>query len=552
MKNFLNGKVKESQNDQKIFRDGNLIYSKLNQDSQEPVLVGEIDNLKEISAKNDLIILLSDRITIMTCEFDIITEIDVQSLSRKSTQVALGWGSKKTQFHGSEGKQAAAVEVLSSGLVEGDNLEPSISWRGDGEYFVVNWVFDQNRMLLIFDREGTLQSTSEPVPFLEGVLSWRPSGNLIASTQKLSHKHDVVFFERNGLRHGEFSLPDKDCQVHQLEWNIDSTTLAILITSGGKKSLQFWSSNNYHWYLVYEIKKDISSISWDQKSPLLIHTKDAAGKTLGYSFSLTVHKSNSLDDSNPATVAVIDGKILKYTPFKIVNVPPPMSHSESHHSSSILNLSFSPTSIGDSVAVLLSNQTIDFVDKISLPNPTKREFSLDLSLKFNYVRQILWIAESKLLVLDWDSVSKKDVLTVVEFNLYDPDGNPVEDLYTKVQIPGLSSIVQLYYNPNLNIIACENADGDIFEIYENGQEWNAVLKTSFGVLCTKIACCIIGENEKVWIGLTPRNKLYLNNDIIASDCTSFEIHREFLIITTYGHVAKFLSLKLPLDSIFLF
>lgn len=35
----------------------------------------------------------------------------------------------------------------------------------------------------------------------------RPSGSLIASTQRRPNKHDVVFFERNGLRHGEFSLP---------------------------------------------------------------------------------------------------------------------------------------------------------------------------------------------------------------------------------------------------------------------------------------------------------------------------------------------------------
>jgi elongator complex protein 1 len=360
----------------------------------------------------------------------------------------------------------------------------------------------------------------------------------------------VVFFERNGLRHGEFTLPDKDCHVHQLEWNIDSTTLAILISTEGKKSLQFWSSSNYHWYLVHEIKKDICSISWDSKSPLLIHTKESdCKKSLGYDFSLTIHKSNSLYESNPGTVAVIDGNILKYTPFRFVNVPPPMSNSESIHSFSILNLSFSPTSIGDSVAVLLSNQTIDFVDKVSSTAPLKREYSLDLSSKFNYIRQILWIAESKLLVLDWNSVTKADALFVIEFNIFDPDGNALKETVTEVQISSTSSIVQLYYNPNLNVISCENSEGDVFEIYENGKEWNSILKTSFGVFCSKIACCLIGGDQRVWIGLTPRNKLYLNNNVLATDCTSFEIHQEFLIITTYIHVAKFLSLKLPIESI---
>lgn len=34
-----------------------------------------------------------------------------------------------------------------------------------------------------------------------------PCGNLIASSQRRPHKHDVVFFERNGLQHGSFTLP---------------------------------------------------------------------------------------------------------------------------------------------------------------------------------------------------------------------------------------------------------------------------------------------------------------------------------------------------------
>lgn len=36
---------------------------------------------------------------------------------------------------------------------------------------------------------------------------FRPSGSLIASTQRKPHRHEVIFFERNGLRHGEFILP---------------------------------------------------------------------------------------------------------------------------------------------------------------------------------------------------------------------------------------------------------------------------------------------------------------------------------------------------------
>jgi elongator complex protein 1 len=42
---------------------------------------------------------------------------------------------------------------------------------------------------------------------LEQAFDWKPSGNVMASTQRLPNKHIVVFLEKNGLKHGEFTLP---------------------------------------------------------------------------------------------------------------------------------------------------------------------------------------------------------------------------------------------------------------------------------------------------------------------------------------------------------
>lgn len=43
----------------------------------------------------------------------------------------------------------------------------------------------------------------------------RPSGNLISSSRRLPDKHEIIFFEKNGLRHGEFSL--RETQTHKVE-----------------------------------------------------------------------------------------------------------------------------------------------------------------------------------------------------------------------------------------------------------------------------------------------------------------------------------------------
>jgi len=147
-----------------------------------------------------------------------------------------------------------------------DDHAPRISWRGDGAHFAVSSLDlstkgssnATRRVVRTYSRQAELQSTSEPVVGLEHALAWRPSGELIASTQRFGTfegagegregRHDVVFFERNGLRHGEFELREGagkiyadagkedahgrlswgwEYRVQELCWNADSALLAV-------------------------------------------------------------------------------------------------------------------------------------------------------------------------------------------------------------------------------------------------------------------------------------------------------------------------------------
>jgi elongator complex protein 1 len=149
------------------------------------------------------------------------------------------------------GKAAAQAPTQSKiGTSPDDDGQPRVSWRGDAAFYVVSTLSQQtprHRVLRVYDIQGRLQSTSEAVAGVEHVLSWRPSGNLIASTQRFGFegggqgkegRHDVVFFERNGLRHGEFTLPVSvpksetskwGYKVQELSWSPDSDVLAVWI-----------------------------------------------------------------------------------------------------------------------------------------------------------------------------------------------------------------------------------------------------------------------------------------------------------------------------------
>lgn len=164
------------------------------------------------SPDQELVLLATGQQTLimMTKDFEPIMEQQIhQDDFGKSKFVTVGWGRKETQFHGSEGRQAAFQIQMHESALPWDDHRPQVTWRGDGQFFAVSVVCPETgaRKVRVWSREFALQSTSEPVAGLGPALAWKPSGSLIASTQDKPNQQDVVFFEKNGLLHGQFTLP---------------------------------------------------------------------------------------------------------------------------------------------------------------------------------------------------------------------------------------------------------------------------------------------------------------------------------------------------------
>lgn len=299
----------------------------------------------------------------MTREFENVAEITLSPDDLKlSRHVSVGWGKKETQF---QGKRAKALRdpTMPEKVDEGkfsdfDDSRTTISWRGDGAFVAVNSVeTGVRRVIRVYSREGTLDSVSEPVDGLEGALSWRPSGNLIAGIQRLDDRIDVVFFERNGLRHGQFTLrlSEEERQTWAsdiyVNWNIDSTVLAVYF----KDRVQLWTMGNYHYYLKQEIAlvgEGKKFIRWHQEKALRLIAASSNLLMDGEWVSDVAHGSTTSPDDYGA-VGVIDGRILKLTPLRLSGVPPPMAHCEINVDSNIVDVAFSHS--GARIAVLTTD-----------------------------------------------------------------------------------------------------------------------------------------------------------------------------------------------------
>lgn len=210
----------------------------------------------------------------MSRDFEPVTDITLSSDDLKaSNHVSVGWGKKETQF---KGKKAHALrdptmpETVDEGILSNlDTKNTTISWRGDGSFLAVNSIeAGSRRVIRVYSREGDLDSVSEPTDGLVGALSWRSAGNLLAGIQHGWNGVRVIFFERNGLRHGQFDLRLSKADMVDwasdisLNWNVDSSVLAVCF----KDRVQLWTMNNYHYYL----KQEIFPLSKNQKVGLTI------------------------------------------------------------------------------------------------------------------------------------------------------------------------------------------------------------------------------------------------------------------------------------------
>ena len=149
---------------------------------------------------------------------------------------------------------------------------------------------------------------------------------------------DVIgFFEKNGLRHGEFAL-QKSCTVFNVSWNCDATILAVHFSAKNstENSIQLWVVSNYKWQLrkSWKSSEKFYGFQWDPVMPLSLYVF-APQNSYKYELKWKIHQSRGVSSEDLSYVSIVDGSTLKVTPFREMVVPPPISAFELHLSKNI-------------------------------------------------------------------------------------------------------------------------------------------------------------------------------------------------------------------------
>ncbi|NXB00895.1 ELP1 protein, partial [Cnemophilus loriae] len=562
--------------------------------------VGSVDSGLSVmswSPDQELVLLATGQQTLimMTRDFEPITEKQIhQDEFGEGKFVALGWGKKETQFHGSEGKQAAhrkQTEVLPTSAW--DDGRPRVTWRGDGQFVAVSAVCPETgaRKVRVWSRELVLQSTSEPISGLEQALSWKPSGNLIASTQEKLNRHDVVFLEKNGLLHGEFTLPFQKGQVkvNEMLWNADSTILAIWLedlkveNSNPNTYVQLWTTGNYHWYLKQSLhfgsleENRLVSLLWDRENLYRLHILCQGWHYLFYDWHWTTDRGLGENSQHMANVAVIDGDKVLVTAFQHAVVPPPMCTYELHLQQAVNQVAFhtDPKHSGDMAVLdadnrisvyrygqsIVNDPTVKFGAvgengfKAGVETPyLDKTYRIDVSSGSNEVmnplrlRFLTWLPDDSFLVVGQGQHAAQSVLhhlTAVPHVA----GAEEECLNLRLSVPVDGEVISLYCSPVTKTIALQLTDRRILKyLWEAStpvlEPWQSSSGSAvqFPYRCVQTSITRINGKEVI-LGLTDRCRFFVNDIEVASNITSFATYNEFLLVTTNSHTCQCFCLK---------
>ncbi|KAL3427673.1 elongator complex protein (IKI3 family protein) [Phlyctema vagabunda] len=494
----------------------------------------------------------AETLVFMSRAFEGVTDVTMTSDDLKaSNHVSVGWGKKETQFHGRGAKalrDPTMPERTDAGiLTSNDDYRVTISWRGDGAFLAVTSIeANARRLIRVYSREGVLDSVSEPVDGLEGALSWRPAGNLMAGVQRLGDRIDVVFFERNGLRHGQFSLrltPEQRNLPNQhirLSWNSDSTVLAVIFA----ESVQLWTMGNHHWYLKQEISTagkimlPTCPIVWHPEKPLrFVASFIGAVHTVEYVFTTT--KGSTCPPHDFGVVAVIDGQSTKVTPFRAANIPPPMALHEIDIQSNVIDVSFSWDA---SLIAILHQQGISVYEwnpNSASSSPLKLTgrvtFGKDSADHQNY-QQVSFTGKDQVLTLQ----RQKSGTTIKKYGFDENTGRMDEqdvDARSDSHIANLSGFAE----NNSTHAYIQNISGDLVHSHSKDGDSLAGLMHRLPVPILWMDVIARGD-DYIAFGMSSNGHLYANGRQLVKNCTSFIVTPAHLIFTTTTHLLKFVHI----------
>lgn len=358
----------------------------------------------------------------------------------------------------------------------------------------------------------------------------------------------VAFLEKNGLQHGEAAVRGEG-RVRELGWSCDSKVLLVWRERGeGGSTIQLWTTSNYHWYLkaTLEEEGEVVAPCWSSEDPTTLRyvVREEQEEVV-----VTVTLAWGTDTGGElSTVAVVDGSVVKLTPFREVVVPPPSSALELEVGEQVQEVAFpTPGEEGEQgvlATAAMEDNSLLVVTRgglcvfevgegeeeaegggVKVTGAGGNGFTVRCS-RWRLVARLACPAMAGLVGVAWvgsrlvaasRTSTEVVVLQQVEGEVVEVERLPVEARVWLVAGRAGGAVVQL-------------EGGALLQVGWEGGEVSITPMESFPGTCDTMAVTEVGV-----VGVTTRHKLVLGDKEVGSGVTSMVVSPPHLVATTTDH-----------------
>lgn len=471
----------------------------------------------------------------------------------------------------------------------------SISWRGDGEFFVVS-VRDVSGKVqgYVYDRDAQdkrqldspdLKAEDE---FHGRFLAWQPRVG-----GKICHNGPegrLLFFERNGLRHLRSDFDpfgnicgreaNSRCQIIDLAWSLDSDKLAIVSAERGVFAVSIFIHSNYKWYNKkrYTLREEPSIILWDEDdcNCLLIQT---VANSVVYIQLQPVSAKQEL--SSRTHTAVTDCTHLLLTDLCQAVIPPPMCHGSLEAAAAISDVCPIPGQLGLGILScdgnfqklsLVTNLSTAPADCTASPIPVSASSRNVWNLNFSPTSSCLISGDGMSTLLEENILltvrcGKPQAHRVKWQDIHDQicifkleEGARDALLLTSVNVSGcIVAVTPEKIGRDEFLIATDNGVLIRWRLHLDGKDASLTIIEKITLkpvddvirivsLLLKVSsstfCLVQSKSGMLVLVNLETEKLF----VISRDCTSFELYRNYLTFTTRNHVLYCMPIEEEKDS----
>ncbi|XP_045482732.1 elongator complex protein 1 isoform X2 [Harmonia axyridis] len=428
-------------------------------------------------------------------------------------QLSVGWGSQKTQFQGPslpEERNTSEIHMIPT-----DNEKPVISWRGNGDEFVVTYLEDNARVFKVFDASCSPKAKAESLKgLLYGPVAWKPQGNIIAAAMFCKGKNRIGLFERNGLFRMHFHLVDINYPISFLSWSLCGKVLLVVQEDDkGNSHVCLYVTCNMKWFLkqhlLFSKNNPLGTLTWVPTDPQCLELVAITGNEVlqyKYKFQFDV-------DSQSNIIVAINGKSLRIHGFSKSVDPSPSCTSIVSLNTAANMIAFHPNK-----HLLVA---IDSTNNLYCFNVKGIELDLIFQsclgtqafpLKVNH---LFWKEENPCVLVE----NPSEYCTILyEFNLETKQFLKVQQ-FDVTQFP----IEQIYAVDNI-VVKHDVKYRTIHRVTETPV-------TSLNITYPFEVVALKYESEIFSLVLNPNQDLFIEDELVCRGITSMLVHNDYLLLT---------------------